>query len=122
MLRPGGQLVVCNEPLRSLRTPKLRPGHEVAEFEGNEHAYMRFTYVRAARAAGFDVDVRGPFYNGLFNPKAISLSERMTDRQIVWAAAGAMARRRPWLMRASLTSRAYLRGGTGLHMVCTRPV
>ncbi len=38
VLRPGGRLLVVNEPQRSLRKPMLRPGHDVARFEGHEHA------------------------------------------------------------------------------------
>jgi SAM-dependent methyltransferase len=55
ILRPGGRLIVVNEPLRFLLHPKLDHGEEVAEFEGNEHVYFAHTYVLAARAAGFHV-------------------------------------------------------------------
>jgi SAM-dependent methyltransferase len=120
VLRPGGSLIVGNEPLRTVRTPKLRPGHEVKDFEGNEHAYMRFTYTRMAERAGFEVDVRGPWLHGLFRPGGIGLSERLSDGQILSAAAGALVRRRPRLVRAALASRAYVRGGTSLHMICTK--
>ncbi len=121
VLKPGGKLIVCNEPFRNLKDLKLRPGHEVAEYEGHEHAYMRFSYTTLAKRAGFDVDVRGPWLHGLFRPGGIGISERMSDRQIVAAAAGALARRRPALTRIALASRAYLRGHTSLHMVCTKP-
>ena len=60
VLKPGGRLIAGNEPLRTLRTPLLRPGTEVAEFEGHEHAYLRATYTLLARRAGFAVDVRVP--------------------------------------------------------------
>ena len=53
VLRPGGRLIVVNEPLRFLLHPKLDHGQEVAEFEGNEHVYFASSYVLAARAAGF---------------------------------------------------------------------
>lgn len=55
VLRPGGRLIVVNEPLRFLLRPKLDHGEEVAEFEGNEHVYFAHTYLLAARAAGFRV-------------------------------------------------------------------
>lgn len=121
VLRPGGQLIVCNEPFRNLKDLKLRPGHEVAEFEGHEHAYMRFSYTSLARRAGFAVDVRGPWYNRLFDAKEIALSRRMSDKAILKAAAGAMVRKRPQLMRLALANLAYVRGQTSLHMVCTKP-
>jgi SAM-dependent methyltransferase/uncharacterized protein YbaR (Trm112 family) len=55
VLRPGGRLIVVNEPLRFLLHPKLDHGAEVAEFHGNEHVYFAHSYVLAARAAGFHV-------------------------------------------------------------------
>ncbi|MEY2442233.1 MAG: hypothetical protein QOJ46_1659 [bacterium] len=55
VLRPGGRLIVVNEPLRFLLHPKLDHAAEVAEFEGNEHVYFASSYVLAARAAGFRV-------------------------------------------------------------------
>lgn len=121
VLAPGGKLIVANEPLRSLREPRLRPGSEVAEFEGHEHAYLRATYTRLARRAGFAVQVRGPWYHGLYRPDGIGLSDGMTSGQILKAAAGALARRSERAKRAALASRAYVRGGTGLHMVCVKP-
>ena len=120
VLRPGGRLIVANEPLRSVRTPKLNPGHEVAEFEGHEHAYMRFSYTTLAKQAGFEVDVRGPWYHRTFRPHGIGISERMSDAQIVRAAAATIIRRRPWLSAAVLATRAYVVGGTALHMICTK--
>ncbi len=55
VLRPGGRLIVVNEPLRFLLHPKLDHGEEVAEFEGNEHVYFAHSYLLAARAAGFQI-------------------------------------------------------------------
>ena len=121
VLRPGGRLIVANEPLRSLADPKRNPGEEVAAFEGHEHAYVRHSYVSAARAAGFDVDVRGPGYHGLFQTGGIGLSDRMSTGQVLVGAATQLARRSPVVKKAWLAGRAYLAGGTALHMVCTKP-
>ena len=60
VLRPGGRLLVVNEPLRFPLRPKRDHGREVAEFEGNEHVYFLHEYVLAARRAGFSVSVRYP--------------------------------------------------------------
>lgn len=121
VLRPGGQLVVCNEPLRTLRDPKLDPGRDVAHYEGHEHAFVRRTYTRAAERAGFDVDVRGPWYRGVFQVEEFRLSNRMSVRQL-YATATAMAMRRsPALVRAYLAALSYVFGGVSLHMVCTKP-
>lgn len=60
VLRPGGTLSVIRETLRAPLTPMLRPGREVAEFEGHEHAFLAATYLTAARAAGFRTTVLDP--------------------------------------------------------------
>jgi hypothetical protein len=120
VLEAGGQLIVCNEPLRTVRTPKLRPGAEVADFEGHEHAYMRVSYTHLARRAGFDVDVRGPFYHGIFQPGGFGLSDQMSMTQILKVAAVMGVRKSDWLKRAALAAYAYVLGGTALHMICTK--
>ncbi len=59
VLRPGGVLLVLNEPLRFPLRPKRRHASEVSEFEGNEHVYFLGQYRRAARKAGFEVELTG---------------------------------------------------------------
>jgi len=60
VLRPGGRLLVINEPLRCLRNLQRHHAEEVAEFEGNENIYFAPTYTRAARRAGFRVSIEEP--------------------------------------------------------------
>jgi len=120
VLKPGGALIVANETLRSLRDPKLDPGKDVAEFEGHEHAYMRCSYVHAARRAGFDIDVRGPWYHTIFGADQIGLSRRMTARQGFSAAAAHAVRRSERARRMYLAWKAYIDGGTALHMIATK--
>jgi SAM-dependent methyltransferase len=55
VLRPGGRLLVVNEPLRFPLRLKLDHGADVAQFDGYEHVYFMHEYVLAARAAGFRV-------------------------------------------------------------------
>ena len=57
VLRPGGVLMVVNEPLRFPLRRKRDHGAEVAEFEGNENVYYLHEYYRAARRAGFRVQL-----------------------------------------------------------------
>ncbi len=121
VLRPGGALIVVNETLRNLREPRLDPGKAVAEYEGHEHAYLRRSYVKAARDAGFDVDVRGPWYHTIFNTQPIGLSTRMTALQGFRAAAAHAVRRSPRARRAYLAWKSYVAGGTALHMLATKP-
>jgi SAM-dependent methyltransferase/uncharacterized protein YbaR (Trm112 family) len=120
VLKPGGALIVANETLRNLREPKLDPGKAVAEYEGHEHAYMRCSYVKAARDAGFAVDVRGPWYHTIFNSQPIGLSARMTGLQGFQAAAAHAVRRSEKARRAYLAWKSYVAGGTALHMLATK--
>lgn len=53
VLRPGGSLLVMNEPLRWPTDPKRDHGAEVAEFDGNEHVYFFPEYLWMAWRAGF---------------------------------------------------------------------
>jgi SAM-dependent methyltransferase len=59
VLRPGGRLLVVNEPLRFPMRLKRDHAEEVADFEGYEHVYFLHEYWRAARRAGFRVTVPG---------------------------------------------------------------
>jgi SAM-dependent methyltransferase len=55
VLRPGGRLLVVNEPLRFPLRLKRDHAVEVAEFEGHEHVFFLHEYAIAARRAGFRV-------------------------------------------------------------------
>jgi SAM-dependent methyltransferase len=59
ILRPGGRLLMVNEPLRFPLRPKRRHAEDVACYEGNEHVYFLHEYRRAARQAGFRVALPG---------------------------------------------------------------
>lgn len=59
VLRPGGVLLVLNEPLRFPLRPKRGHANEVSDFEGNEHVYFLHQYRHAVRAAGFEVELTG---------------------------------------------------------------
>ncbi len=120
VLKPGGSLIVANETLRNVREPKLDPGKTVAEFEGHEHAYLRRSYVKAARDAGFHIDLRGPWYHTIFSDEQIGLSARMTTLQGFSAAAAHAVRRSDRARRAYLAWKSYIAGGTALHMLATK--
>ncbi len=60
VLKPGGRLLVINEPLRTLRDLQRDHAEEVAPFEGNENIYFAPTYLRATRKAGFGIEVEDP--------------------------------------------------------------
>jgi uncharacterized protein len=120
VLKPGGQLIVVNEPVRALRSPKLRPGSEVAEFEGHEHVYLRSSYVRAARAAGFQVEVIGPSRFGPLSEETLGVSTKMSTREGFEVALAHAVRRRRLLRAAYLGWKNYI-DGVSLHMVATKP-
>lgn len=121
VLKPGGSVIVVNETLRSLRQPHLNPGVEVEEFQGHEHAYLRHSYVKAARDAGFRVDVRGPWLIPVFCEEPFCISPQTRVREGFRAAATHAVRRDPRLRRAYLAWKAYVAGGTSLHMLATKP-
>ncbi len=120
LLKPGGRLIAVNEPLRALRSPKLRPGADVAEFEGHEHAYLRASYVRAARAAGFDVALFGPSRFGPLTEETMGLSRRMSTFEGLQVALAHGIRRHRRLSAAYLAWKNYVEG-ISLHMLATRP-
>lgn len=121
VLKPGGSLIVVNETLRSLRQPQLHPGRDVEAYDGHEHAYLRRSYVKAARDAGFRVDVRGPRLHPVFcEGQLFGISPRMRIKDGFRAAAAHAARRDARIGRAYLAWKAYVAGGTSLHMLATK--
>jgi SAM-dependent methyltransferase len=120
VLKPGGRLIVCNEEVRALLHPKLRPGHEVAEYGGHEHAYLRTTYVRAARAAGFDVELIGPWLHPTFTEATYEIQPQDPALTAVRLAARHAVRRSGLARRALLAWRNYVTG-TALYMIGTKP-
>jgi ubiquinone/menaquinone biosynthesis C-methylase UbiE/uncharacterized protein YbaR (Trm112 family) len=108
VLRPGGRLLVVNEPQRSLRKPMLRPGHEVAMFQGHEHAYLRATYLRALRGAGFAIELDGSIAHGMFNPATFEITFETPVGQAVRMALAHIGRRSRPVARLAEAVRAYL--------------
>jgi SAM-dependent methyltransferase len=60
VLKPGGRLIVINEPLRFPTNRKRDHAQDVAEYEGHEHVYYLHQYLLAARRAGFKVRIMRP--------------------------------------------------------------
>jgi SAM-dependent methyltransferase/uncharacterized protein YbaR (Trm112 family) len=121
ILRPGGQLLVVNETIRSLRQPKLNPAKGVAEYEGNEHAFLRHTYVRAARRAGFEVDLLGPRLHGIFRDEDWVLHAGAPALHGLRLAAANAVRGSERAKKLFLFHKAYVAGGTSLYMIGTKP-
>ncbi len=121
VLRPGGTLSVIRETLRAPLNPQLRPGRDVGEFEGHEHAFLASTYWLAARRAGFEVRVQDPAGHWVLGGEPFRLDEATRLKTSVKLAALNFARRRPGLRAAY---RAWLHGVGGavpLSLVCVKP-
>ena len=120
ILKPGGRVISINEPVRSLGSPKLDPGAEVEQYEGHEHAYVRPTYVRAARRAGFSVELLKPRTVGAFNAGPWTIAPETPVNIGVRMGLFHMVRRTPALARAYLAWRHYVTGDS-LYLLATKP-
>ncbi|MEA2307996.1 MAG: hypothetical protein QOG41_788 [Thermoleophilaceae bacterium] len=121
VLKPGGRLIVVNESVRALKTLKLRPGHEVAEYEGHEHAYLRRSYLKAAREAGFQVELVGPWIHPTFTDAHYIIKPEHSALVAFRSAARHSVRRSRAARAARLAWKNYV-SGTALYMIGTKPV
>ena len=120
VLRPGGTLIVLSEPMRFPFRLKRDHGEEVAQYEGNENVYFYRQYVRAARRAGFDIELlepRLPVFMGL--PLHLGLDSSALGSTKLFAQH--MLRRTRLGRRALLASAMWLGPDTALSMLCRRP-
>ena len=122
VLKPGGRLLAINETGRFPLAPNLRPGRDVAEFAGYEHAFFAGQYARAARAAGFELRMRDPAFHWFFrdDPWTLDLNTRL--RRSLRLTAANEARRNPRLRAAYRRWLYSVRGGLQLAFTCTKPV
>jgi SAM-dependent methyltransferase/uncharacterized protein YbaR (Trm112 family) len=121
VLKPGGVLSVVNETMRFPLEPQFRPGHGVADFHGYEHAFLFWSYWRAARGTGFQVKVVEPASYWIFKDEPLTLdaSTRLkTSLKFAWVN---FCRRKPPLRRAYLHWLNLVRGGVHLCLVCRKP-
>ncbi len=120
VLRPGGTLSVVRETLRAPLDPQLRPGHEVAEFEGHEHAFLAATYLTAARAAGFEVRVQDPAGHWVLSGAPFTIDASTTPQGALKLAALHAVRRTPPLRRALRGWLHHVSGGVPLTFVARK--
>ncbi len=119
VLRPGGQLSVIRETLRAPLNLQLRPGAEVAEFEGNEHAYLAATYLGAARLAGFAVAVQDPADHWVLSGRPFPPGPHSPQARVKLAAL-AFVRRRARLRRAYRAYLHHVAGSVPLSFVASK--
>lgn len=117
VLKPGGTLSVLRETLRAPGDPQLRPGADVAEFDGHEHAFLACTYLLAARSAGFSVRLLDPGH-WVFDDRPFAPGSRRRAR-LKLAALDAI-RRRPRSRRAYRAWLHHVAGGVSLSFVATK--
>lgn len=121
VLRPGGTLSVIRETLRAPARPQLRPGREVAQFEGHEHAFLASTYLLAARRAGFAVRVLDPAGHWVLGDEPWAEDPGRRRRARVKLAALDRVRRSPPLRRAYRAWLHHVTGEVPLSFVARRP-
>lgn len=121
ILKPGGKLFVINEPVRALRSPKLRTrAGDVGQYDGHEHAYTRATYLRAVRRAGLDIELVAPRAVGALDDGTWRISPDTRPRDAFAMAFGHLIRTRSAIRRAYLAWRTYV-DGVSLHLIATKP-
>jgi SAM-dependent methyltransferase len=120
VLRPGGRLIVVNEPVRSIRDPKWNPGHAVAQYSGHEHAYLPASYAHAARRAGFDIELTYPWTITMFTQSTFTLDPQASVPLAAWLALVHTVRRVRPLRRAALAYKQY-DGSAAFQMIATKP-
>ncbi len=121
ILKPGGRLIVANEPLKFPRDRKPDFGQEVAEYEGHEHVYYAHEYFLAARRAGFKVSLLRPNTTPVLRNEPLPLrfehsfatSVRTLAKQLI---------RKPRAGRGAYTVYKFLWGpDVSLGLICTKP-
>jgi SAM-dependent methyltransferase/uncharacterized protein YbaR (Trm112 family) len=118
VLRPGGQMLVVNETLKTTRDPHGVHAEAVARFEGYEHAHWAAQYRWEAIRAGFSTRVSQPRFHSFFaeppparRPPLLPWRGRLYDE----------------LRRSRLGRRLFLEwinnvaGGTAFCMIATKP-
>lgn len=118
VLRPGGRLSVIRETLRAPGNLQLRPGHEVAQYDGNEHAFTAASYLAAARLAGFRVEVLDPAHHWVLSGDPFPPATRLRGR--IRLAALERVRRGPRSRRAYRAWLHHVAGGVPLSFVASR--
>lgn len=121
VLRPGGKLLVINEPLRFPFNLKRDHAQEVAEFAGYEHVFFCHEYYCAARRAGFEIELREPATARFFEPWSSTLKPQTRIRDALRAFVAHAARRHPVGRRLMLAYRTLLVGDVSLNMIATKP-
>jgi SAM-dependent methyltransferase/uncharacterized protein YbaR (Trm112 family) len=121
VLRPGGLLLVLNEPMRFPLRLKRDHGQEVAEFEGYEHVFFFHQYYGALRRAGFQVGVRTPAREDVYFPWPATPDREGGIRNSLGRGIASAVRQHRLSRRLMLAYKTLLVGDVPLHVVATKP-
>jgi SAM-dependent methyltransferase/uncharacterized protein YbaR (Trm112 family) len=121
VLRPGGGLLVINEPLRWPSDPKRNHGAEVAQFDGNEHVYYLPEYLWATWRAGFRrICLTEPALDTFFSRDPLHLTLDASTLGSLKLAVLNIVRQRHYLRWAKLAWHYLVGPDVSLHMVCMK--
>jgi SAM-dependent methyltransferase/uncharacterized protein YbaR (Trm112 family) len=121
VLRPGGSLLVMNEPLRWPTDLKRDHAAEVAQFAGNEHVYFFLEYLWTAWCAGFHrVQVTAPAFDTFLSGDPIQLTLQASILGSFKLAAVNAARKQALARRARMWWRYLIGPETSLQMICSK--
>jgi SAM-dependent methyltransferase/uncharacterized protein YbaR (Trm112 family) len=121
VLRPGGSLLVMNEPLRWPTDLKRDHGVEVARFAGNEHVYFFLEYLWMEWRAGFHrIRITEPAFDVFFSHDPIDLTLEASVLGSFKLAAINVARQRALVRRLHMWWRYLMGPEVSLQMICTK--
>jgi SAM-dependent methyltransferase/uncharacterized protein YbaR (Trm112 family) len=121
VLRPGGSLLVMNEPLRWPTDLKHDHGAEVAQFEGNEHVYFFLEYLWMTWRAGFQsIRITEPAFDAFYSRNPIHLTLEASVLGSIKLAAINIARQRAFMRRLYMWWRYLVGSDVSLQMICTK--
>lgn len=121
VLRPGGSLLVVNEPLRWPTDLKRTHGAEVAQFAGNEHVYFLPEYLWLARRAGFGaIRVTEPAFDDFYSPTPLHLTLEASALGSLKLATLNITRKSALARRLRMWWRYCLGPDVSLQMICTK--
>ena len=121
VLRPGGSLLVANEPLRWPTDLKRDHAVEVAQFDGNEHVYFFLEYLWKVWRAGFRrIRVTEPAFDIFSSRDPIHLTREASTLGSFKLAAINIARQQALARRLRMWWRYLMGPQVSLQMICTK--
>jgi SAM-dependent methyltransferase/uncharacterized protein YbaR (Trm112 family) len=121
VLRPGGRLLVVNEPLRWPTDLKRDHAAEVAQFDGNEHVYFFSEYLRSVWRAGFRCfQLLEPVTDVGFSRDPIHLTTEASMLGSFKLAAKNVVRNNAFARRGYKWWRYLMGPSVSLQMICTK--